>query len=420
MQLKNVELLSPAGDIKSAISAINAGCDAIYLAGTRYGARAYASNFSPDEARNLIRYAKPLGVKVYLTLNTLIKQNEIDDMLALLDDFAKAGIDAVIVQDIGVCKLIKEHYPALHIHASTQMCITGEYSARMLKSLGFSRIIPARETPLSVIRQMKESGIEVECFVHGAMCYSYSGRCLFSSMLGERSANRGRCAGPCRLPYSTDECKDKYLLSLADLCAIEHIGDLIEAGVDSFKIEGRMKPPLYVATITNIYRKYIDAYPDKLSLSKIDRNLLEHIYHRGEICAEYLNGDNCHHPTTTNSPAYAATSEELIEYANDTFLSLQRKALIDVNLRIEVGKPIEICVRSGEKEVCVQGMICEEAKNSPLTEDNIKSKINKIGDTPFKINEMNIDIVGNAFAPVSKINDIRRQAMEALLDSYYE
>ena len=248
--MKNTaELLSPAGDYKCFAAAINAGADAVYLSGNRFGARAYAANFSDEELLKAIDHAHIFGRRVYLTVNTLLKDNEIPYLYDFLAPLYIAGLDAVIVQDIGVISYIRHYFPDLPIHASTQMTVTDAEGVRLLKDLGVKRVVLSRELSLDeIVRIYKETSMDLECFIHGALCYSYSGKCLFSSFAGGRSGNRGRCAGPCRQPYRTDPAGgEKYLLSLKDMCTIRFLPKLIDAGITSFKIEGRMKTPLYVA-----------------------------------------------------------------------------------------------------------------------------------------------------------------------------
>ena len=257
---KKVELLAPAGNAEAFYGAIHAGADAIYLGGSRFGARAYAENFSEEELVACIRYAHLFQRKVYLTVNTLVKESEFSGLYEYVLPYYRDGLDGVIVQDMGVFAYLREHFPRMELHGSTQMTITGEYGAAFLKEQGACRVVPARELSLAEIRRIKEvTGLEIECFIHGAMCYCYSGQCLFSSILGGRSGNRGRCAQPCRLPYTTGKHpKECYPLSLKDMCTIEYIPELLEAGIDSFKIEGRMKTALYVATVARTYRKALD------------------------------------------------------------------------------------------------------------------------------------------------------------------
>ena len=244
---RKIEILSPAGSYAAFEAALKAGADAVYIGGARFGARAYAENFAEEELIQAIREAHFYDRKLYLTVNTLLKEEEIDGLYDYLAPCYENGLDAVIVQDMGVAGYIRRYFPGLDIHASTQMTITGALGAKFVESRGITRVVPARELSLEEIRQIRrETDLEIECFVHGALCYCYSGQCLLSSMIGGRSGNRGQCAQPCRLPYMFDE-KKKYYLSPKDICTLEIIPDLIEAGIDSFKIEGRMKKPEYVA-----------------------------------------------------------------------------------------------------------------------------------------------------------------------------
>ena len=262
------ELLAPAGDMECLKWAIEGGCDAVYLGGNHFGARAYSKNFSDEELVLAIKYAHRYGVKVYLTCNTLIYDEEVADFLKFVRFAHQNGVDAVLIQDLGMYDLIHQKFPDLEIHASTQMHIHNVEGALVAKKLGFKRIVLARETDIDTIKEIKEkTGLDVEVFVHGSLCVSYSGQCLFSSLVGGRSGNRGACAGSCRLPYELvgkdNEVlnKDKkYPLSMKDLCAISSIGKLIDIGVNSFKIEGRMKSKEYVYLVTKLYRKAIDSY----------------------------------------------------------------------------------------------------------------------------------------------------------------
>ncbi len=253
MREQKVELLAPAGDLACFRAAINAGADAVYLGGEQYGARAYAGNFSSEEIVRALQIAHMFGRKIYLTVNTLVKESEWAELIPYIEPLYEAGLDGVIIQDIGVLECLRQNFPGLELHASTQMTITGVYGAEFLKDLGVRRVVPARELSLDEIRAVKKkTDLEVECFIHGAMCYAYSGQCLFSSILGGRSGNRGRCAGPCRLPYKNARNKVQYPLSLKDMYTLPMIPELIQAGIDSFKIEGRMKSPEYVAGVTSM------------------------------------------------------------------------------------------------------------------------------------------------------------------------
>ena len=261
--MKKIELLSPAGDKESFISAINNGADAIYIAGTKFGARAYITNFSNEEISELIRYAHGLDVKVYVTVNTLIKNSEIQECLEFVDFLYKNSVDAILIQDIGLACILRNIFPNLPLHASTQMNVMTVGEAKRLKAEGFERIVLARECPIQTIIDIKaQVDIELEVFAHGALCMSYSGNCYMSSLIGKRSGNRGRCAGACRMEYTltdlTDDIGTKYFLSTKDLCTLDKINEFEKAGLDSIKLEGRVKRPEYVGLVTKSYRNALD------------------------------------------------------------------------------------------------------------------------------------------------------------------
>lgn len=419
---KRVELLAPAGNPESFYGAIHAGADAVYLAGSRYGARAYAENFTADELTDCIRYAHLWGKKVYLTVNTLVKNQEMEDLYDYLLPFYKAGLDAVIVQDIGVFTYIRDYFPGMELHASTQMTITGVLGTNLLKSMGACRVVPARELSLSEIKTLKQStGVDLECFIHGAMCYCYSGQCLFSSILGGRSGNRGRCAQPCRLPYKivkegkkiTKEC---YPLSLKDMCTIEHIPDLIEAGIDSFKIEGRMKKPEYAAGVTAIYRKYIDQYyrEHKVSISASDKKALSCLYIRSERQDGYYYKHNGKDMITFDQPAYSGSDDELLEKIRQKYLNGKWKKTIQIEARFAVGEPASVTfIYQGIRESVV-GATVEPASRQPITEENVRKQLGKLGDSIFEASQFYIQLDNQAFYPLRALNELRRLATEAL------
>lgn len=275
--MKKIELLAPAGNMESLIAAIEAGCDAVYLGGYMFGARSYAGNFSDEEIIEAINYAHLYGVKVYVTANTLVYEDEVTTFLNYVDFLHKNNVDAIIIQDIGMMDLLKQTYPNLEIHASTQMHVHNLEGVKLVEELGLSRVVLARETNIEEIKNIrKNTYITLEVFVHGALCVSYSGQCLMSSLIGGRSGNRGTCAQCCRQRYDLiiDNQKvnnDEYLLSTKDLNTLEHIGELIDAGVDSLKIEGRMKRPEYVYLVVSLYRRAIDNYLTKGKIT-IDNN----------------------------------------------------------------------------------------------------------------------------------------------------
>lgn len=293
-----VELLSPVGNFECLKAAVQNGADSVYFGGDIFSARAFAKNFSTRELKNVISYAKLRGVKTNLTLNTLIKNNEFSDALELARSAYENGIDAIIVQDLGLAMKLIHTYPDLPIHGSTQMTVHNLNGALELQELGFKRVVLSRELSANEIAYIcKNSDIEIECFIHGALCISYSGQCLFSSIIGGRSGNRGKCAGPCRLPFELLEdgknINSGYLLSTRDLCGLDYLPFLIEAGVTCFKIEGRMKSPEYVATVTRIYRKYIDlaCSGNEYIVDEKDRKELLQMFNRGMSSPGHLSNE---------------------------------------------------------------------------------------------------------------------------------
>lgn len=427
---KRVELLAPAGSPKAFYGAVSAGADAVYLGGAKFGARAYAENFTEEELVACIRYGRLFGVKAYLTVNTLFKEQELEELSAFLAPLCEAGLKGVIVQDIGVLARIRDDFPSLEIHASTQMTLCSAYGADFLKAMGVSRIVPARELSLEELTEIKRrTGLELETFIHGAMCYCYSGQCLFSSILGGRSGNRGRCAQPCRLPYRMKNgtmASPCYPLSLKDMYTIDHIPALVEAGIDSFKIEGRMKKPEYAAGVTAIYRKYIDHYyklqesygPEKASeefqISRDDRENLSTLYVRSQLQDGYYFKRNGREMITLSNPAYSGTDEELLERIRRDYLQDRPRLKVEVEARFLTGKSAKVILRRGEAVGEAIGATVQAANNQPVTEENIRRQLGKLGESPFEASEMRLQISRDAFCPLKEINELRRQAVQAL------
>ena len=366
------ELLSPAGSYESFEAAIGAGADAVYVGGPAFGARAYAQNFTQEELITAIETAHIHNRKLYLTVNTLLKNRELDDQLfEYLLPYYEAGLDAVIVQDLGVFSFIRRNFPDLDIHASTQMTVTGPEGMRFLEEKGATRVVPARELSLEEISAMhKASPLEIETFIHGALCYSYSGQCLMSSIFGGRSGNRGRCAQPCRLPYSVTMDHRKYkgdkdfcALSLKDICTLDILPDILEAGVMSLKIEGRMKTALYVATVARTYRKAIDDYMKDPKLYEANME-----WYKEEIgkCTyrEFTTGFYFGKP---GSDAQIYNSNTYVK--NYTYLGTVEEADGKGRCRIEqknkfsVGETIEIMKPDGRNLEVVVKSICDEDGN---------------------------------------------------------
>ncbi len=436
-----VELLAPAGDKACFKAALLAGADAIYVGGKKYGARAYAGNFDEEDLTECLHLAHLFGKKVYLTVNTLMKQSELDGLVSFLKPFYEEGLDGVIVQDLGALMRIREAFPGMELHASTQMTVTGSYGAGLLKQYGVSRVVPARELSLKEIIEIKEeTGLEIETFIHGAMCYGYSGQCLFSSMLGERSGNRGRCAGPCRLPYTVsyngkrlNRDDEMYQLSLKDLCTLEVVPQLIDAGIDSFKIEGRMKTPEYVSFVTGMYRKYIDLYdadPKNYRVAKEDMDLLRSRFSRGSIQSGYYFQHNGRELVTLNKPGYQSFETEGGFEGTDDIARLNERTTepkIDLvgHFFASADSPIcfnVFCKGAPETTIVVSGGIPATAQKCAATSDDVKKQLSKTGNTWFSFDEITFDMDDNLFLPNKLLNDLRRDALsqieELLLEKY--
>lgn len=421
-----VELLAPAGNYESFLGAIHAGADAVYLGGDKFGARAFAENFTTEQLCNAIKYAHLFRRKVYLTLNTLIKEKEFDELYSYINPFYEAGLDGIIVQDMGVFSFVRKHFPHLPLHVSTQMTVTGVRASRLLKEEGAVRIVPARELSLQEIKEIKTAtGLEMETFIHGAMCYCYSGQCLFSSLLGGRSGNRGKCAQPCRLPYDvthkgkTVEGKvSPYPLSLKDMCTIEHIPDLIEAGIDSFKIEGRMKKPEYAAGVTSIYRKYIDLYYEKgregYQVSGEDMKMLESLYIRSEIQDGYYYRHNGKEMITSETPGYSGSDDNILGRVRRKYLENPMKLPITMQAWFYKNAEAVLTISQEQVSVTVSGQLVQQAMKQPVTVQNIKEGLSAVGETCFEVTAIDIDAEEDIFYPLKGIKELRREGLTLL------
>lgn len=406
-----VEILAPAGNYDTLKAAVLAGADAVYAGGERFGARAYAGNFNREELLSAIDYVHLHGRKLYLTVNTLIKEREFADLYEYLLPLYQQGLDAVIVQDLGVMDYVMKQFPGLPIHASTQMTVTNVISAEYLESLGVTRIVPARELSLAEVQEIcSRTGLEVECFVHGALCYSYSGQCLLSSMIGGRSGNRGQCAQPCRLSYAAGRMKAGDILSLKDLCTIQAVPDLIRSGIHSFKIEGRMKQPEYVAAVTGMYRKYVDIYlaseEEGFRVSEQDLRELERAYQRRGYCDGYYFRHNGKEMLSLGRPKQEARGEW------KACGKLQEK--ISGKLMISSGKHVTLYLRYQDIETKIIGPIAEPASSRPVTSERLEQQLKKTGSTPFVFEHLEICMEGEVFLPIQAVNELRRRGMEEL------
>lgn len=497
--MKKIELLAPAGNMDSLKAAIMAGCDAVYLGGKQFGARAFSKNFSNEELVEAIKYSHLYGVKVYVTVNTLIYDNEVDSFLEYVEFLHKNSVDAIIIQDLGMFDLVRKVFPELEIHASTQMHIHNLDGVLLMEKLGMKRVVLARETSIDTIKEIKNnSNIDLEIFIHGALCISYSGQCLMSSLIGGRSGNRGACAGSCRLPYdivSSDGKKlnkDKYPLSTKDLNSLENIGKLIDAGVSSLKIEGRMKSPQYVYMVVSIYREAIDSYY-KNGVVKINEDKLlklKKIFNRKFTKGFLFNTDNndiinAYRPNHMGVPIGKIISfkdgfakikltdsisigsglrvignnrdvgvlvndfyinNKLVKKANsgdvikirindfvnigdmvvvtadkeindeiDTIISNEQKKIsINGKFMAHVNSNLSLSLSDGVNFVNINGGMVDASINNPVDREIIYEKLNKLGDTIYKFENLEIEIDNNVFFPIKEINELRRSAINKL------
>lgn len=480
---KDIELLAPAGTYDAFLAAIENGADAIYLGGKLFNARANASNFSLEELEEMVKFAHLRNVKIYVTLNTLLNNTELAEALDFAYDLYNINIDAVIVQDFGLAKVLHEYIPGLELHASTQMTVYNLAGVKELQKVGFKRVVLARELSFEEIKNICDNtDVEIEIFIHGALCISYSGQCLMSSMIGDRSGNRGKCAQPCRLPYTLlkndAEVAKGYLLSPKDLSMLDLISSI--PNVKSLKIEGRMKSPEYVATTVKTYRKYIDKYlnHEDFSINETDRKNIVQIFNRGGFTSAYLKkkqgsdmmcyekpknwgiyigkvtsydgkryievsnkselniGDGIEIWNNENTPpstiiseiegnkigrihgnihvgdkVYKTSDKNLMKIARESFSrNFIKKSNINMSVTIKKDEPI--CFE-------INGMhynsdtIPDMAQNKPITKEKVIEQLSKTGDTPFKIENLDLTLDENLFLPISTLNDLRRNALKS-------
>ena len=406
MRNKDFELLAPAGNLEILKGVIESGADAVYVGGSMFGARAYANNFTEEELLEAIDFAHLRGVKVYLTVNTLIKNSEFSKLYDYLLVYYKRGLDAVIVQDIGVVKAIHEYFPSMEIHTSTQMTVTGADGVRFLSQFGVTRVVMAREVSLAEMKRIhEETGMELEAFVHGALCYSYSGQCLFSSILGGRSGNRGRCAQPCRLPYTVEGKKDEYILSLKDMCGIKALDKLHDAGVYSLKIEGRMKQLEYACGVVKYYRSYIDS---KKPVSDADYDRIKALGNRCGFTDRYYFDHNGSDMVTYVKPNFVSNAAEPSPE--------KRKLSIEGELVLREGEPGSLTVKRGDVTYKASIEPVSAALKAPLDKKAAFDRINKTGDTDFEFSHIKAQIGENVFVPNGALNKLRRDAISGLCD----
>ena len=472
MEKRQVEILAPAGSFDSMKAAVAAGADAVYMGGSRFGARAYADN--PDEKGLLeaIDYVHLHGRRLYMTVNTLFKEDELKELENYMLPYCERGLDGVIVQDLGALAFMRRHFPGLELHSSTQMTVTSVYGARMMKEMGCSRVVTAREMSLEEIRRIHdEVDIEIESFVHGALCYCYSGQCLMSSLIGGRSGNRGRCAQPCRLPYSVYEPGDisrmngkhsvpeqagqagarsriseqtgkknrgkkpassgqpgpsplnksseRYVLSLKDLCTLDILPDIIEAGVYSLKIEGRMKSPRYTAGVVSIYRKYVDRYleqgRDGYCVEPEDRKMLLDLFDRGGFTDGYYARHNGRGMVALREKTeFREGNQKLFEYLDKTYVEAELKEKVRGHVELAEGEPSRLTLECRKEKVQVLGQAPQAAEKQPMTREKVLKQLNKTGGSPFCFETLTAQIEGDLFLPVQALNELRRTGFQEL------
>ena len=403
------ELLSPAGSPEAFEAAIDGGADAIYVGGASFNARINAQNFSDDDLASAVKLAHLYGVKVYQTINIMVHSREISELLRAAERSAAIGVDAFIISDLGAASLIHAHLPEIPLHASTQMSVHNSSGARLLADYGFSRVVPARELSKENIRSLVENNpLEVEIFIHGAMCVSHSGQCLFSSLVGGRSGNRGLCAQPCRLPYACADQRvgDKYPLSLKDMSLAGHVREIIYSGVASLKIEGRMKSPEYVRGVTKIWRRLLDEGRDATA---DDFEELSALFSRGGFSDGYYTQRVDRKMLGVRSEEDKKASREI-----DKFTKIQRKVPLDLRVNILADIPSSLTLSCNGKEVTVHGEMPQTAINAPINEDTVKKCMSKLGDTCFSLRSLDIDLDSGLMMPISHLNALRREGVAAL------
>lgn len=402
------EILAPAGSMESLVAGVRSGANAIYLGGKSFNARRNAGNFDNEEMKKAVEYCHQRGVKVYLTLNIIVSDEEMREAYNAVKDALSNGIDAFIVQDIGVAKMISEHFPTARLHGSTQMSIMSPSGAKAAEQMGFKRIVLPREMSLDEIKEIRENtSLELELFVHGALCMSVSGQCYLSSMIGSRSGNRGLCAQPCRLPFTAGG-NATHALSLKDLSLVGELDKLV--GITSLKIEGRMKRPEYVSAAVSAVKKAIDG-----KYTPSDEFMLRSVFSRSGFTDGYLNaklGKNMF-GTRQKEDVVSASNSVLKEIAKNYEKEVP---LLPVNIDFvcKNGENALLKMTSGDKSVKVVGDVPEKAINKPMTAESLTERLGKLGGTQFYANEVNITVDDGLILPASKINEMRREAVEKL------
>ncbi len=409
-----MELLSPAGSFSALCAAVQSGADAVYIGGSSFSARRSAANFSSEEIKKAADYCHLRGVKLHVAANILIKEKEKEDFLKYIGELNDIGVDAVIIQDIGMASIVRKMYPDLPLHASTQMTVSSSKAAEYLKEMGFSRIVLARELSCEAIKKIcKKVDIEIEVFAHGAICMSYSGQCLMSSIIGGRSGNRGMCAQPCRLPYKIDE-KAGHLLSPKDLCMVKRLEELKKIGVASLKIEGRLKRSEYVSAVTGVYRKYIDT---PKAVTTDDMKILYDAFSRSGFTDGYFDEKLGRDMMCYDNPANSAEnifSEDVKKRCAENANFKKTEIFMSASMKKNKALAISVWDMNGNFAEAKSDTACELANNKPIDKERLEKQLLKLGNTPFYVGNVEIDLDEGITMPISEINAARRSAIEKL------
>ena len=429
--MKKCELLAPAGSYDVFQACIAAGADAVYMGLPKFSARAYAQNAEEHSYIDAIHYAHLHGKKLYCTINTLLKENELyGELYDTVKPLYEAGLDGVIVQDIGEMRFLHDHFPDLPLHASTQATVVGPDAVPFLRSLGIRRVVPARELDLSEIRALADTGVELECFIHGALCYSYSGQCLFSSLAGGRSGNRGRCAQPCRMKYTVEDENgnvltkpdEGYVLSLKDLNTLKLLPKLLSAGIYSLKIEGRMKKAEYAAGVTSIYRKYLDMDEQNFKVDPEDERRLFDLFNRQGFTDGFYTKQNSRNMLTLKEPSFREHDDDFITEIREKYIRNRHHTPITGVYAFELGKPYRLDIRielDGHDETITvlsdDNVLAEKAGNRPASKADVEKQFKKLSDTDFVWGALSGTLEDGLFLPVGLLNAFRRKAIDLCL-----
>ena len=404
--MKHPEILAPAGSMETLCAAIRSGADAVYAGGKRFSARSSASNFTDEELAEAVRLCHLYGAKLDLAVNTVISDDETNDFCTFIKYAASIGVDAFIVQDWGCAELIRKCVPDAVLHASTQMSVHTAAGARLLKALGYERVVPARELDKAVIEKICREDIEVEVFVHGALCMSVSGQCYMSAFIGSRSANRGCCGQACRLPFSAVKKRDRASLSLKDLSLIPRVQELASIGVDSLKIEGRMKRPEYAASA-------VHELSEALSGNSPDMQLLRGIFSRGGFTDGYFTGKRQDMFGVREKDDVTA-ARTLIPKIHELYRYERHVHPVDIHAEIHSGEPVRITASCGGITAEISGEVPAQALNRPTDVETAVKQLSKLGDTVFFPGNITANVEHELFVPAGKLNELRRELMDKL------